>query len=528
MADSERRVVVCPRLCFLFSKFGVCELKKIKNVMYDFFLIDDIVDAKKILMEDLERIKTDNVMIGVRFPRMVAHRDSDINKRTWKDLEDILHIVTILDECSLFGQLPRYVVDCTDNIPTLRLEDGELKYLMAKIEKMEDTVLCLQESINRMHRALSAVLMNDTVEKVTEPILKRAPTEIVSAYPAGHHQTVNVVNSMNEIIGPNQSTRGCDVTGTLGAGVLRRDWATGYPSTSSAASADERQTDNDECPIVDDGNFSVVVHRRKRRRMRSKLQMSQQSTQQLTDDVPVDGGRNDQSDPAVGLKKSYVGAVNIEQLNDNVKSSNTEKQKTKPLMIGAQRSPIVNRTGSRSSNLSAAKPLFGKAVFCIDNVNVKVTVTELEQFVRGLNVRVLSCHEVKPRRTHRQKIQEIFPTDHKTFRLCVNKADTKMLLNPEKWPADISISNWYFQKKDQSQTLRERTDQQIATAIAAQNSDVSTHTATEQFTDAMNLSAIDTENVTIGAEFVDACETDNTILCDQSGNPTESTHGDRH
>jgi len=140
-------------------------------------------------------------------------------------------------------------------------------------------------------------------------------------------------------------------------------------------------------------------------------------------------------------------------------------------MIGSQRSP-VNRS-SIANSFTAAKPLLGKAVFCIDNVNLSMTETELKRFVKTLSVRVLKCNEAKPRRTFRQIKENIFPTDHKMFRLCINKADTKLLLSAEKWPADIAISAWYFKPK---QTVEAAA---AAAAAAADNAPAAAPTAAE-------------------------------------------------
>ena len=63
-----------------------------------------------------------------------------------------------------------------------------------------------------------------------------------------------------------------------------------------------------------------------------------------------------------------------------------------------------------------------------------------------LGVRVIKCNETKPRRSFRQKRDNIKP-DHKAFFLCINKADSQLLLDPAKWPADV-VSAWFFKKKD--------------------------------------------------------------------------------
>ena len=83
-------------------------------------------------------------------------------------------------------------------------------------------------------------------------------------------------------------------------------------------------------------------------------------------------------------------------------------------------------------------------MYCVDNVSNDVSVADLETFVKSkLGVRVIKCNETKPRRSFRQKRDNIKP-DHKAFFLCINKADSQLLLDPAKWPADVVVSAWFF------------------------------------------------------------------------------------
>jgi len=70
----------------------------------------------------------------------------------------------------------------------------------------------------------------------------------------------------------------------------------------------------------------------------------------------------------------------------------------------------------------------------------------LMSFLRKLNVRTLTCFEVKPRMTRWQRAHDFVP-DHRAYRICINKADNDRLLDESKWPADITISRWYSKNK---------------------------------------------------------------------------------
>ena len=64
-------------------------------------------------MFDIEKIDLD------KLPRMSTRRDSDGRMRVAKEIDDIMLLITTLDEKKLLSHLPRYVVDNTDSIPTV-------------------------------------------------------------------------------------------------------------------------------------------------------------------------------------------------------------------------------------------------------------------------------------------------------------------------------------------------------------------------------------------------------------------------
>ena len=109
---------------------------------------------------------------------------------------------------------------------------------------------------------------------------------------------------------------------------------------------------------------------------------------------------------------------------------------------------MSNTSGSDSqhgynASVLAAKPY--KSVYCVDNVDKSVDADTLTSFVSSLGVRVLSCFEVKPRMTARQRLRGSQPS-HKTFRLCVNRADNSIPLQADSWHSDVSAFRWFFKR----------------------------------------------------------------------------------
>jgi len=72
----------------------------------------------------------------------------------------------------------------------------------------------------------------------------------------------------------------------------------------------------------------------------------------------------------------------------------------------------------------------------------------MAKFVAVMDIDVLGCYSVKPRRSPYQRIHGIEPQDRKAFRLCIPREDSARLLDPKKWPAHICVSHWIFKKKN--------------------------------------------------------------------------------
>ena len=70
----------------------------------------------------------------------------------------------------------------------------------------------------------------------------------------------------------------------------------------------------------------------------------------------------------------------------------------------------------------------------------------MQNYVASMNIDVIGCYEVNPRRSKWQREHGVYPADRKTFRVCIPKEDVKRFLDPQRWPAHIAISQWRFKK----------------------------------------------------------------------------------
>jgi len=67
---------------------------------------------------------------------------------------------------------------------------------------------------------------------------------------------------------------------------------------------------------------------------------------------------------------------------------------------------LLTGTAAASSKLglTSAKKFVKKAVFCVDNANIKYDVDNLRSFVSSLSVNVLSCFPTNPRRRRGEEV----------------------------------------------------------------------------------------------------------------------------
>jgi len=114
---------------------------------------------------------------------------------------------------------------------------------------------------------------------------------------------------------------------------------------------------------------------------------------------------------------------------------------------------MVGKSVSTAVSVAAAKQIFKKAVFCVDNVGTSFNAVDIRSFVLSMAINVISCFEVKPRR---RRDEEGVIDDRKAFRLRIRADDQDRLLNANKWPNSIAISEWFFKQPSQATSDKRR------------------------------------------------------------------------
>ena len=155
----EKPLVLCASLCFIVNKFGNAQLNTLKSVVSDFYDVDIIVEAKSLLLEDVSKLST-----AKDLPHIPKRRDGP--NRLTRDVDDIISVLTFMDEQKLLNDLPRYVSDSPDKMPSIRLFDGDLLLLLTRLDKMEDKLVEFGSTLAAITADIHSGQASSTIPKV--------------------------------------------------------------------------------------------------------------------------------------------------------------------------------------------------------------------------------------------------------------------------------------------------------------------------------------------------------------------------
>ena len=391
MADqADGRVLVLNNLlCFVLNKYDILDEKCLKSLISSFYTNSDIGNAKKILLKFVQQVKFDRPF--TRYP------DRQGTNRADKEIDDIVDIVRELDERASIDSLPRFVTDETDKVPSPQFNEGDVRFLLNKMDKMEATIQSLQSTVYTLLARLDqkSIGSSQSVINVTRPV----------SHSAKHHQPRSVAGTVQPSQLGKTTTTNTNVNKSWAAVV---DEEQGQATSHQSNVSEVDMSDNDN----QDGVFTLYESPRT---IRKKRRLHERSP------------GNNQSNENVN--------------NNKISTQSAGKIPNKPLLVGKR---STHADPNNVAGLASAGPW--KAVFCISNVSQSTTDVQLKKFVEDLGVRVVSCYQVKPRLSQWQRERKLQP-NHNTFRLYINRLDIEKLLVAESWPEDVSVSKWFFKKQ---------------------------------------------------------------------------------
>lgn len=184
---ADRPLVLNHVLCFLFSKLDKCHSVALERVVRNFYNAQDILTAKNVLMEVVSNLSIENL------PNIPRRRDGE--QRTAHEMEDIMSIITAVDESKAIDSLPIFVSDSPDKMPSVHLVEGDLRAIMEKFDRFEHSMRGIQSIVGALQSDMAAINRTHTVPV---PVAGGSKGPSVSTVSVAVGRDSNNNSSMNE------------------------------------------------------------------------------------------------------------------------------------------------------------------------------------------------------------------------------------------------------------------------------------------------------------------------------------------
>ena len=391
--EQNRKVIINDLLCYAVNKFGGLGNRPLKSTIVDFYKSEVISAAKDSLVEQLDTVD----MKSVKIPR----RRKDSIGRSASEVDDILSIITHLDEEKKLESLPIYVSSNPDNMPTVKLTDGDLACVLLKLSKLESEMTAIRSAVSQSVAVSQQILS----QKSSAPVLVKRRSAVLHLSTA-ERGAPGVVNNETGVIKPRLG--GALLQGQGHSDSQASDSATGQGATDGGVTGAASSFSDDE----DDWQLQTSRKNKQLPRKRHRPSLS-----------PKDSGE----------MPTYASTVQSNATSAAATAAAARKQpRTRNTVFGV--SAAGTAVIKPSANLQVPK-----SVFKIGNVDGLCSPAELQCYLQSINVSVFTCFELP--RTARQ------PLENKSFRVCILAGDKAKLLNDQNWSLGITIRPWVFKEK---------------------------------------------------------------------------------
>jgi hypothetical protein len=239
MAGDEK-LVLNHVLCSLFSRLHKSEDQPLKVILLNFYSSEDINLAKDILVNCVKTLQTvDNTA------RIRRRRESE--NRAARELDDIFSLIADLEATKLVKDLPKFISDSLDTMPSVNLVEGNLNAVMQRFDKLDNQLNRLETSVSKS--VVSAAAITQHVTHVSS-----GRGAIYNPTTLNEHTTATSLTNVNN----NVKNQGASASASTS------HWAASYVSSVESGSCAEV---ND----VKEGHWHEA-NRRKRRRTPSNPQ----------------------------------------------------------------------------------------------------------------------------------------------------------------------------------------------------------------------------------------------------------------
>jgi len=225
---------LCNALCFLTHRLGKSAVKCLKSSVLDFYRVEELSDAKKRLLQDVN-----NLNVGLDMPHVPERRDGEL--RAVRIVDDIFTVLTFLDENLKLQLLPKYVADGPDSMPSTRLYEGDLSILMKHIDIISGRLSDLDVKVAAIMNDVQSLQVRGEVRSTVTSLGRgNARTESAGVGPQPQRPTAGATHvNIRTIADQSADCCGTEDDQSLRPLLQSQDWASvAVPSPVAAGDSD--------------------------------------------------------------------------------------------------------------------------------------------------------------------------------------------------------------------------------------------------------------------------------------------------
>ena len=140
MAESHD-MVLNHVLCFLLSKYHKCEARTVKSAILCFYNAEDIHGATTLFLDIVSTLKDSD-----KLSKFTRRRDS--KERCVHEIDDLFSVMSELDEKKMLSELPMFVSNSSENMPSNQLTEGDMRAIM---KRRANTARAMKSSNGKSH-----------------------------------------------------------------------------------------------------------------------------------------------------------------------------------------------------------------------------------------------------------------------------------------------------------------------------------------------------------------------------------------
>jgi hypothetical protein len=330
--------VISEPLCVLNSNFGKLPKANIISIFAEFYAEDEIVDAKKALLEIADNLspKSDEI-------KKIKMRVGDGKLR--RDIEDLFLVFTVLDNRK--HPMPRFLAADSNRIPTVK----EMDFC-----KVTASITDLSQRITEISASVSTLV------------------------------DVSVSSAAGTASGSGASKCG----DTNGASGFSGDGGASYAGVAAAL--------KDQCVVYAPNPWMKIVNGQ-----------------------------------AVAIGPDDAGIVKIAALKSALPPASDSAAPVRRMVTGTKQVASGSTLKIKASSGNKAWHLF------IGKLGCDTTESDIKDYLVENNVDVLDVNKLKAVKSWQEKSS--------AFRVVVNFKCKDTVMNPDLWPDNVDVRDWYFKPK---------------------------------------------------------------------------------